>query len=100
SGAGRGGGGRRGLRAAVEPERAAPAPPAEVGKGGCPRRGQHAEGDREIVVWPLLADAGGGEIDGDASLRVLESGVAQGRADAVGGLAHRAVRQPDGGGVR
>ena len=48
----------------------------------------------------LLADAGGSEVDGHAALRVLEAGVAQRRADAVGGLAHGAVGQADGGGVR
>ena len=49
---------------------------------------------------PFLAHARRGEIHRDAPLGILESGVPHRRPDAILGLAHRAVGQPDGRRVR
>jgi len=47
------------------------------------RRGQDAEGNREIEGGPDLADVDRGEIDGDAALRELEPGVPDGALHAL-----------------
>src|SRR5207245_9808232 len=100
---GRRGDGQRAAHAvhvAVEPELAEDAPGGEVGERRLGLGGEDAEGDGEVVVRPLLAHAGGGEVHGDAALGVLEAGVPERGPDAVGGLAHGAVGTADGGRVR
>ena len=88
------------VHATVETELAQDTPGGEIGEASLAVRGEDAERDGQVVVRPFLADAGGRQVDGDAALRVLEAGVAQRRADPVGGLAHGAVGEADGRRVR
>jgi len=84
------------VHAAVEAELADHAPAGEVGQRRLPFGGDQTERDREVERDPFLADARGGEIHGDATLRILEPGVAERGADAVARLAHGPVGQADG----
>ena len=57
--------------------------------------GDHADGDRQVEAGPLLAQVGGGEVDGGVTVRPAEAAVADGGEHPIGRLAHRRVGQPD-----
>jgi site-specific DNA recombinase len=57
-------------------------------------RAKERKGDRKVEECPVLAQVGGGEVDGDLSSRVREPRVADGGAHPVRALANRAPRQP------
>src|SRR5579871_6401287 len=86
--------------AAVEAELAERAARAQVRQRRRARGGEDAERDREVEGGALLPDAGGAEVHGHAAGRIVEARVAQRRADAVARLAHRAVWEADGRGLR
>ena len=55
------------------------------------RRGEDAEGDRQVERRALLAQVGGSEVDSDAVGGKREAGVADGRAHALAALADGGV---------
>ena len=57
--------------------------------------GEQGQGDGQVVDGALLAEVGGGEVDGHRGRLQAEAGVAQGRVHAVDALLHRRVRQAD-----
>ena len=58
-------------------------------------RGEDAKRDRQIVDRSLLAEITGGEVDRGAGPGWAKAAVGQGREDAVVGLLHRRIGQPD-----
>ena len=56
---------------------------------------EHPDGDREVEARPLLAEAGGRQVDRQPHHRELELGVQERRAHALARLANGAVRKPD-----
>src|SRR5207249_10463367 len=59
------------------------------------RRGEHREGDRQVVAGPLLAKAGRREVDRDAPARELELRRSYAAPDALPRLRAGAVGQAD-----
>ncbi len=86
-----------GAKVALEPHLADDHEAAKAVVGKLAARHQDAERDWQVEPGPLLADVGRRQIDGNPLEWELESGVGQRRSDALPPLAHRAVRQSDGG---
>jgi site-specific DNA recombinase len=88
------------VHAPVEPELAHHAPAPEIRQARRSLGGEKRQRDRQVEGDAFLPDARRCEVHRDPTLRVVEARVPERGADAIPRLAHGAVGEPDGRGLR